>query len=143
MIKRGRGSCFPLSEEFISKWLITKAKDLVPNFLSCVLSQSGSKILITISSTFHVSRPNKALYSNQLYLGNGESGNRYRLVVNDEFSRYASLSATTSSSATHAAAVFARRQQTFTAQIYWVSDPGAHFINSMLAAMAQNFNIQH
>lgn len=139
----GEATAASLREESTWKGLTTDAKDFVSNCLLCVLSRSGSKVPRPLAITLHASRPNEVLHFDYPYLGEGDNDKQYAFVVKDDFSGYASLSATASASALHAAGVLARWQRTFTAPLYWVSDQGAHFVNALLQSMARDFNIQH
>lgn len=53
------------------------------------------------------------------------------------------LSVTSSKTVPHAAAALSRWQWTFTAPIYIISYQSAHFMSCMLAAIAQEVNVQH
>lgn len=139
----GEATAATLREEFIWKGLTTDARDFVSNCLLCMLSRSGAKIPRPLSNTLHASKPNEVLHFDYLYLGDSQDDKRYVLVLKDDFSGYAWLSATDSATAAHAAEVLSRWNRTFTAPAYWISDQGSHFMNVLLETMARDYNIRH
>jgi len=91
----------------------------------------------------HGSAPNEVVHFDFLYLGKGEGGLKYALVIEDDFSGYLWLVATASADAETAASALSRWIRTFTAMSVWVSDQASHFKNKVMRSLGTLHNIQH
>lgn len=107
-----------LRENFIWNGISTDTNDFVANCPQCVLAQGGSQIPRPLSPTLHPARPNEVLHFDFVFLGEGEDDKKYSLVIKEDFSGYAWLSATTSAPASHAAKIMSRWRRTSTVPLY-------------------------
>lgn len=97
----------------------------------------------TARITLQASRPSEVLHSDYFFLSSSTDGTKNSLVLMDDFSSYACLSASSYATAEHAVQVLARWQRIFTASHYWVSDQGPHSINDLLRDVADLHNVHY
>lgn len=97
----------------------------------------------TSTPVYNASKPNEVIQFDPLFLGKSVDEIKYVLFFTDDFSGYVWIIPTTSATASHATGKLSRCRCTFPSPSYWISDQGAHFINDLLQAMADAYNMQH
>lgn len=108
-----------------------------------MISKSGYRIPRPLSSIQHASLPNEIIHFDYSYMGAGLSGNKYALVIKDDFSGYIWLYPAATTDATHAAQKLHRWIRVFSPMQMWISDQGSHFKNEILANLSSVYRITH
>ena len=91
----------------------------------------------------HAVKPGQVLHLDYLYLGRSSGISKYVLVLKDDLSSYCWLEPVESATAENAAFHLSRWNRVFTSPEIWISDQGPHFINSILANLAEEYRILH
>lgn len=74
-----------LSDEFQWPGMRKDVDSFVKSCIHCLVSRSGAVVPRPLSSALHGSDPNEVLHTEFLYLGAGVVGQKYCLLLRDDF----------------------------------------------------------
>ncbi len=103
------------------------AAAFVADCVHCLMAKTGQKVRRPYAPTLHATHPNQVLHFDYLYMGQGQDGKLYTLVLKDDLSGYVWLRAAAAADADNAAREIASWIRTFSAMDHWVSDRVSHF----------------
>lgn len=95
-----------LSEKFSWTSMRNDVKIFTSSCLHCFMASSGELIPRPIKSAIHGKEPNEVVHMDFLYMGASVSGEKYILLIRDDFSSYVWLFATDSATSSAAADAF-------------------------------------
>lgn len=132
-----------ISSSFRWKYMRRDVEDFTAECILCLLSKTGERIPRPLATTLHGDKPNQVLHFDYLFLGTSAAGDMYTLVLKDDLSGYAWLESSERATADHASKILSRWIRTFSPPEFWVSDQGSHFVNSVIAELADRYRIKH
>ena len=105
--------------------------------IHCLISKGPDKIPRPFSNSIHASRPNKAVHSEYLALGESFDRPFYILLVKDYFSSYTWLELFADANAESPANSLSRWIRTLCSMGSWLSDQSSHFRNNLVETLAK------
>lgn len=132
-----------LKEDYVWNHMNDDVKAILRSCLHCLVAKTGHRIPRPMSITLHTTTLNEVLHFDFLYMGAGNNGLNYVLVLRDDLSSYLWLKYCASADAETAANEISRWIKVFTAMQYWVSDQASHFKNQTMSILASVHRIKH
>lgn len=77
-----------LREEFVWSTMDADARAFVSHCIHCIMAKTGEKTSRPSAPTLLVTKPNKVIHFDLLFMGLSSSGGKYVLVINDDLSSY-------------------------------------------------------
>jgi transposase InsO family protein len=91
----------------------------------------------------HTSKPNEFLHFDFCYIGQGEQGYTYLLILKDDYSGYVRLAPTIAVSAEEMSHALLRWFADFGVVSVWVSDRGNHFKSAVVQHLQRHIKSRH
>jgi len=132
-----------LSENYWWNTMTNDCKVFVQNCIHCIMSYTGQRIPRPLGSTEIATRPNQILHFDYLYMGRGNTRDRYVLILRDGFSCYTWLCIAKAADAETVVESIAKWIEIFSAMDVWISDQGSHFKNQVMTQLAKRHYIRH
>ena len=111
--------------------------------LHCASTKGSIRIPRPQSHTLHASKPNEILHFDYLYMGEGEDGYKYILILKDDFSNYIWLFLTRTCDTCSAVKALTAWNAAFGLAKIWISDQGSHFKNEVLQKTSEALQTKH
>lgn len=105
----------------------------------CFASYSGKRVPRPMGNSLHSDTLNELIHFDYLYIGKGDTGHIYILIVKDDASSYVWLDPTENADAETAADVLLRWFAAFGVLQMWNSDQGNHFKNALMNTINRPF----
>ena len=115
----------------------------VKSCLHCVASAPGTIVPRPLGSAVHATKPNKLLHFDFCYMGKGDKGNIYTLILKDDFSSYVWLIPSKEASSEVVADSLILWFSSFGVVSDWVSDRGSHFKNELIKSLREQMKSGH
>lgn len=129
-----------------SFWWSTVEKDveqLIRGCFHCVVTRTGQGVPQPLGSAIHGERPNEVLHMDFLFLGAGNGGQKYVLILKDDFSHYVWLWNKADVTAVSAAETLCVWMGVFGAMAWPISDQGSHFKNTLIRELTDDVRTRH
>jgi len=141
---RGMDSTMSIIQEDF--WWSTLAQDvskLVRGCYHCIITRTGKVVPRPLGHAIHGARPNEVVHMDFLYMGQGQDGKKYVLILRDDLSSYIWLWPTEDTTAASAAEELCVWIGVFGAMVWLVSDQGSHFKNALINSLTQEIRAKH
>ena len=132
-----------LKENFTWKFMDEDVREFVGQCIHCLVSRTGDTIPRPLGRQLHGQRPNEVLHLDFLYLGESSTGQKYALVLREDFSGFVWLFPFESATSEAAAEALASWIATFGCPDWIITDQGAHFRNRLLKDLTVELHVQH
>jgi Integrase zinc binding domain len=111
--------------------------------LNCVSTTGGSRIPRPFGEALHASKPNMVLHFDYMFVGPGDNGNKYILLLKDDASGYVWLCPHVMADASSTVESLVHWFSVFTVCKTWCSDQGSHFKNQVVDGVMRALRCQH
>jgi len=132
-----------IRQHFYWKSIDKDVESFVKSCLHCLATEPGTVVPRPLGHALHADKPNKLLHFDFCYMGNGEKGNRYVLILKDDFSGYIRLIPSKEATAEVTADSLIQWFSLFGVVTEWVSDRGTHFKNELVKLLRDQVKANH
>ena len=141
--RSGRVTHASIKPHFRWKNLGNDVETFVKSCLHCIASAPGTVVPRPLGHGLHATKPNKLLHFDFCYMGKGDKGNIYTLVLKDDFSSYVWLIPSKEATAEIVADSLISWFSSFGVVSNWVSDRGTHFKNELVKILREQVKAGH